>query len=108
MLKDCQKGKIDIILTKSLSRFGRNTVDTLITLHRLAEKNIAVHFEMEGINSMDKNMRQAIRMIAAISQEAATPKVKISNGVSGLNSNREMLSLTTPIFLDTQRTVTAI
>lgn len=74
MLKDCEKGKIDLILTKSLSRFSRNTVDTLITLNQLAEKNIAVHFEMEGLNSMDKNMRHAIRMIAAISQEESCSK----------------------------------
>lgn len=57
MIKDCEQGKIDFILTKSLSRFSRNTVDTLITLYQLAKKNIAVYFEMEGLNSMDKNMR---------------------------------------------------
>lgn len=41
MLKDCERGKINLILTKSLSRFGRNIVDTLITLYPLAEKNIS-------------------------------------------------------------------
>lgn len=40
MLKDCEKGKIDLILVKSISRFGRNTVDTLITLNHLAEKTL--------------------------------------------------------------------
>jgi len=74
MVKDCEQGKIDLILTKSLSRFSRNTVDTLITLHQLAEKNIAVYFEMEGLNSMDKNMLQVIRMAASLSQEESSSK----------------------------------
>lgn len=74
MLNDCDNGKIDLILTKSLSRFSRNTLDTLITLNQLAEKNIVVQFEMEGLNSMDKQMRQAIRMIAAMSQEESYSK----------------------------------
>lgn len=74
MLNDCDNGKIDLILTKSLSRFSRNTLDTLITLNQLAEKNIVVQFEMEGLNSMDKQMYQAIRMIAAMSQEESYSK----------------------------------
>lgn len=45
MIDDCMAGKIDMVLTKSISRFARNTVDALINIRKLKEKNIAVFFE---------------------------------------------------------------
>lgn len=48
LLYDCQKGKIDLILTKSISRFARNTVDLLQTIRSLKEKNVAAYFEKEN------------------------------------------------------------
>ena len=53
MIKDALDGKIDIIITKSVSRFARNTVDSLMTIRKLKEKNIAVIFEKENINTLD-------------------------------------------------------
>ena len=53
MIKDAEGGKIDMILTKSVSRFARNTVDSLLTIRRLKEKNVAVVFEKEGVNTLD-------------------------------------------------------
>lgn len=53
MIKDALDGKIDMILTKSVSRFARNTVDSLLTIRKLKEKNVAVVFEKEGINTLD-------------------------------------------------------
>ena len=44
MVADALDGKIDLILTKSISRFARNTVDTLTTVRRLKEKNVEVLF----------------------------------------------------------------
>ena len=52
MLEDCEAGKIDIILTKSISRFARNTVDLLETVRHLKELGIEVRFEKEHINSL--------------------------------------------------------
>ena len=52
MLDDCEAGKIDIILTKSISRFARNTVDLLETVRHLKELGIEVRFEKENINSL--------------------------------------------------------
>ena len=51
MIKDALDGKIDMILTKSVSRFARNTVDSLLTIRKLKEKNVAVFFEKEGVNT---------------------------------------------------------
>lgn len=52
MIRDCMDGQIDIILTKSVSRFSRNTVDTIQYVRMLKEKGIAVIFEKEGIKTM--------------------------------------------------------
>ena len=53
MIQDALAGKIDMILTKSVSRFARNTVDSLVTIRKLKEKNVAVVFEKEGINTLE-------------------------------------------------------
>ena len=55
MLADCEAGKIDIILCKSISRFARNTVDLLETVRRLKELGIEVRFEKEHINSLSED-----------------------------------------------------
>ena len=52
MLEDCEAGKIDIILTKSISRFARNTVDLLETVRHLKELGVSVRFEKENIDSL--------------------------------------------------------
>jgi DNA invertase Pin-like site-specific DNA recombinase len=51
MISDALNGKIDLIITKSVSRFARNTVDTLTTVRKLKEKGVEVYFEKENIYS---------------------------------------------------------
>ena len=51
MIYDALNGEIDLILTKSISRFARNTVDSLNYIRMLKEKNVSVYFEEENINS---------------------------------------------------------
>ena len=53
MIDDALAGKIDLILTKSVSRFARNTVDSLTTVRKLKEKGIEVYFEKENIYTLD-------------------------------------------------------
>ena len=53
MIEMCNKGKIDLIITKSISRFARNTVDCLTHVRKLKANNIGVIFEKEGINTLD-------------------------------------------------------
>jgi Site-specific recombinases, DNA invertase Pin homologs len=53
MIKDALDGKIDLIVTKSVSRFARNTVDTLTNVRLLKEKNIEIYFEKENIYTLD-------------------------------------------------------
>ena len=52
MLRDCDRGKIDLIITKSVSRFGRNTLDGLDTVRKLKRKGIGVYFEKENVNTL--------------------------------------------------------
>ena len=52
MLKDCRKGKIDLILVKSLSRFGRDAKETMTTIRRLKQMGIGVYIELGGINTL--------------------------------------------------------
>lgn len=69
MLKDCKQGKIDLILTKSISRFARNTIDTLTTVRQLKEKGIEVFFEKENIYTLDSKGELLITIMSSIAQE---------------------------------------
>lgn len=64
MIADCEAGRIDMIITKSISRFARNTVDCLKYTRKLKELNIAVFFEKENINTLDaKGDKTVTRLI---------------------------------------------
>ena len=53
MIEDCRGGKIDLIITKSISRFARNTLDCLNYVRELKDLGIGIIFEKENINTMD-------------------------------------------------------
>ena len=78
MLDDCEDGKIDIILTKSISRFARNTVDLLETVRHLKELGIEVRFEKENINSLSGDGEVMMTLLASFAQEEIT---SLSNNV---------------------------
>lgn len=69
MLQDCEDGKIDIILTKSISRFARNTVDLLETVRHLKSLGVEVRFEKEHINSMSGDGELMLSILASFAQE---------------------------------------
>lgn len=69
MIDDCMAGKIDLILTKSVSRFARNTVDSLQTIRKLKEKNIGIIFEKEGINTLEATGELLITILSSQAQE---------------------------------------
>lgn len=70
MLRDAQHGKIDLILTKSISRFGRNIVDILTSLQLLSDLNppVAVNFEVEGIDTSDGRNKLLISILSALAE----------------------------------------
>ena len=69
MIEDCEKGLIDIVLTKSISRFARNTVDLLKTVRHLKELGIEVRFEKENINSLSGDGEVMLTLLASFAEE---------------------------------------
>ena len=68
MIRQCKQKKIDIVLTKSISRFARNTVDCLHYIRALRELGIAVIFEKEGINTLESDSEMLITILGAFAQ----------------------------------------
>lgn len=71
MVEDALLGKIDLIITKSVSRFARNTVDSLITIRKLKEHNVECFFEKENIWTFDSKGELLITIMSSIAQEEA-------------------------------------
>ncbi len=69
LIADCNAGKIDLVLVKSISRFARDTVDCLHTVRQLKEKGIAVRFERENIDSMSEDGELLLTLLASFAQE---------------------------------------
>ena len=69
MITDALDGKIDLILTKSVSRFARNTVDTLTTVRKLKENGVEVYFEKENIFTLDSKGELLITIMSSLAQE---------------------------------------
>ena len=69
MITDALAGKIDLIVTKSVSRFARNTVDSLTTVRQLKEKGIEIYFEKENIWTLDSKGELLITIMSSLAQE---------------------------------------
>ena len=69
MIDDCEAENIDMIITKSISRFARNTLDCLKYIPQLKDKNIPVFFEKEAINTMDAKGEVLITIMASLAQQ---------------------------------------
>ena len=82
MIEDCRNGQIDCIWTKSVSRFGRNTVDTLIYTRELRGLGIDVYFEKENIHTLDQAGELLLTLMAAFAEsESATMSENITWGM---------------------------
>ena len=69
MIRDALDGKIDLIITKSVSRFARNTVDSLTTVRKLKDKGIEIYFEKENIWTLDSKGELLISIMSSLAQE---------------------------------------
>ena len=99
MIEECMAGNIGMIITKSISRFARNTLDCLKYIRQLKEKNIPVFFEKENINTMDSKGEVLLTIMASLAQqesESLSKNVKLGlqfryqNGEVQVNHNRFM------------------
>lgn len=71
MMKDCEAGKVDLIITKSVTRFARNTVDSVEAIRKLKSLGIAVLFEKENINTLSENSEILLTILSSLAQGEA-------------------------------------
>ena len=97
MIEDCMAGKIDLVLTKSVSRFARNTVDSLQNIRKLKEKNIGIYFEKEGVNTLEGTGELLITILSSQAQEESRNLSentrwglirRFENGIISVNHNK--------------------
>lgn len=69
MIEDALAGKIDLIITKSVSRFARNTVDSLVAIRSLRERGVEVYFEEQNIWTLDSQGELLLTILASVAQE---------------------------------------
>src|SRR5699024_9838353 len=81
MLEDCYAGKIDLIVTKSISRFARNTVDAISTVRKLAQRSnpVGVLFETENLYTLNQTSEMILTVLSAAAQEESHTKSEIMN-----------------------------
>lgn len=92
MINDCMSGMIDVILTKSISRFSRNLVDTLQYVRMLKEKGIAVIFEKENINTLSMESEMALALLSTLAQnEVESLSANVKMGIKMKMKRGEMM-----------------
>jgi DNA invertase Pin-like site-specific DNA recombinase len=69
MIADAMSGKIDLIITKSVSRFARNTIDTLTNVRKLKEQGVEVFFEEQNIHTLDSTGETILTIMSSLAQE---------------------------------------
>lgn len=69
MIRHCKKGKIDLVITKSISRFARNTLDSIGYVRKLKAMGVGVIFEKENINTLEENSEVVLTILASLAQE---------------------------------------
>lgn len=99
MIADCKAGKIDLIITKSISRFARNTQDCLHYSRELKAMGIGIYFEKENINTLDATGELLFTILSSLAQDESRSisenckwgiRKKFRDGVLHLNANRFM------------------
>lgn len=81
MIQDCEAGKIDLIITKSIARFARNTLDCIENIRKLQNlpHPVGVFFETENLYTLDKNNELVLTLLATVAQEESRTKSDIMN-----------------------------
>ena len=69
MIEDCKAGKIDVIITKSISRFTRNTLDCLNYVRLLKDLGIGIIFEIENIDTLDSKGEVLLSILSSLAQD---------------------------------------
>ena len=68
MIAACEEGDIDLILTKSITRFARNTVECIQTIRKLKAAGVGIYFEKENINTLTEASELMLTILASVAQ----------------------------------------
>jgi len=68
MMKECENGNIDVIITKSVTRFARNTIDSIEAIRKLKSLGITVYFEKENISTISEQSEQMLTILSSLAQ----------------------------------------
>lgn len=96
MIEDAKKGLIDVVIAKSISRFARNTVDTLNTCRLLRELNVDVYFEKENIHTLYMDSEMFLTLYSAFAQaesESTSQNVRMGYRAKMKRGSHVVLSL---------------
>lgn len=85
MIDDCELGLIDFVVTKSISRFARNTADCIEVVRRLKELGVGILFEKENINTLSQESELVLSVLSSIAQEESC---SISTNITWSNQKR--------------------
>ncbi len=85
LINDCENGRIDMVITKSISRFARNTADCIETVRKLKSLGVTVYFEKENINTVSQESELIISVLSSLAQEEAA---SISSNIRWSNQKR--------------------
>ena len=111
MIADCEDGKIDLVITKSISRFARNTQDCLAYSRKLKNLGIGIIFEKENINTLDSTGELLFTILSSLAQDESRNisenckwgiRTKFKKLVKSIQDDPEMLELRELIVYDTQ------
>lgn len=99
MIADCEAGKIDLVITKSISRFARNTQDCLTYSRKLKNMGIGIYFEKENIDTLDSTGELLFTILSSLAQDESRNisenckwgiRSKFKKGIPHINTNRFM------------------
>ena len=81
MIADCRAGKIDMIITKSISRFARNTLDCLNYVRELKDLGIGIIFEKENINILDAKGEVLLTILSSLAQDESRSSLSAKHDI---------------------------
>ena len=99
MILDCRKGEIDMIITKSISRFARNTLDCLNFVRELKELGIGVIFEKEAIKTIDAKGEELLTILSSFDQDESRSISENSTWVIWIRFENGQFKMSTKRFL---------
>ena len=99
MIDKCREGLIDLILVKQISRFGRNTIDTLKTVYELRKLGVEIYFEEDQLYGSDSRLDFMLTMLSGLAQEESRQtSVRVKSGIKERMESGNIAKRVRPIF----------